>query len=165
MENHKPTFPTLPSRFAAHGRVLTITVGLPASGKSTFARNAGFDLAISLDDCREALWGDRKKQSGPGGIDALLSLQDEIITGAMKENKSIVVDNTSIVKEYRKPLIELAKKYGYLTQIVFFDVPVEECIRRNQQRNHPVPVEVINHLAAKMEKPATGEADLLISLS
>lgn len=62
-------------QFSTTGRVLTITVGLPASGKSTFAEKAGFDTAVSLDDCREILWGDKRIQHGPGGIDALLALR------------------------------------------------------------------------------------------
>jgi predicted kinase len=147
------------------GKVLTITVGLPASGKTTFARKAGFDLIVSLDDCRETLWGDRKLQHGPGGIDALLALQDAIITAAMKDNKSIIVDNTSILKEYRTPLIALAKKHGYRTQIIYFDIPVEACLKRNKQRDDAIPTDIIKDFADKMEAPAPDEADLVIRFS
>ncbi len=152
-------------RFITRGRVLTITVGLPASGKSTFAKTAGFDLAVSLDDCREMLWGSRQMQNGPGGINALLALQDALIIEAMKENKSVIVHNTSILKKHRAPLIELAKAHGYRTQIIYFDVPVEECIRRNQQRNDAVPPETVESFAARMEVPAVDEADLVVTAS
>jgi predicted kinase len=151
--------------FKTRGPVLTLTVGLPASGKTTFARTAGFGLAISLDDCRELLWGDRKKQYGPGGIDALLTLQQTIITGAMRENKSIIVDNTGILKEHRTPLIETAEKHGYATQIVYFDVPYEECIRRNEARDDAVPAEIMESFALKIEVPAVDEAGLVIRYS
>ncbi len=155
----------LPCEFALRGRVLTLTVGLPASGKTMFAENAGFDFAISLDDCRETLWGGRKIQDGPGGINALLALQDALILKAMKENKSIIVHNTSILKEHRAPLVELAKNKAYRTQIVYFDVPVEECIRRNRQRTDGVPRETLENFAAKLEVPAADEADMVFSVA
>jgi predicted kinase len=158
------TFMGMEDEFMHIGKVLTITVGLPASGKSTFAKTAGFDTTISLDDCRELLWGDRKLQHGPGGIDTLLALQDAIIAAAMKDNKSIIVDNTSILREYRTPLIALAEKHGYRTQIVYFDIPVETCLSRNEQRDDAVPADIIKDFAAKMEVPAQDEADLVISL-
>ena len=151
-----------PSGFTTRGRVLTITVGLPASGKTTFAGSAGFDVAVSLDDCRETLWGDRLAQGGPGGIDALLACEEAVITAAMKENKSIVVHNTSILKEHRKPLVELAKKHGYRTQIVYFDIPFEECIKRNKQRKDGVPEDVMADFRDKLEAPAPDEADLTV---
>ena len=154
--------PPSPSGFTTRGRVLTITVGLPASGKTTFAKSAGFDVAVSLDDCRETLWGNRKVQYGPGGMDALLACQDAVITAAMNESKSIVVHNTSILKEYRKPLVELAKKHGYRTQIVYFDIPFEECIRRNMQREDAVPENIMADFRDKLEAPAPDEADLTI---
>lgn len=154
----------LPLGFTTRGMVLTLTVGLPASGKTMFAENAGFDFTISLDDCREMLWGDRKIQDGPGGIDALLALQDALILEAMKENKSIIVHNTSTLKEHRAPLLELAKNKGYRTQIVYFDIPAEECIRRNQQRTEGVPREAVEKFAASMEVPSEDEADLVVTI-
>ncbi|MGM0402811.1 MAG: AAA family ATPase [Thermodesulfobacteriota bacterium] len=155
----------LPSGFSLCGRVLTLTVGLPASGKTTFAENAGVDFTISLDDCRETLWGDRAIQDGRGGINALLALQDALILEAMKENKSIIVHNTSILKKYRTPLLELARNKGYHTQIVYFDMPVEKCIRRNQQRRDAVPREAMEDFAAKLEVPAADEADRVVTAS
>ena len=122
-------------------------------------------MAVSLDDCRETLWGDRLAQGGPGGIDALLACQDAVITAAMKEYKSIVVHNTSFLKEHRKPLVDLGKMHGYRTQIVYFDIPFEECIKRNQQRKDGVPEDVMADFRAKLEIPAPDEADLTVHFS
>lgn len=152
-------------QFTTTGRVLTITVGLPASGKSTFAEKAGFDAALSLDDFREVLWGNKRIQHGPGGIDALLALQEAVIRAAMKEIKSIIVHNTSILKEHRTPLVELAKEHGYRTQIVYFDVPAAECIRRNQRRDDAVPPGAMEYFIANMEVPTADEADLVVRYS
>lgn len=147
------------------GRVLTLTVGLPASGKTTWALSAGFDRSISLDDCRQALWHDPTRQNGPGGVDALLLLQDEWIDQAMAENQSIVVHNTNLLKTHRRPLIQKAEQAGYRTQILFFDVSKEECLRRNRLRKRRVPDEVIEDFARKMEVPEENEADKVIRYS
>lgn len=152
-------------QFKTGGRVLTLTVGPPASGKSTFAREAGFDVAVCLDDFREALWGDRRVQDGPGGTEALLALQDATVTAAMLENKSIIVHNTSIFRKYRAPFIELAKKHGYLTQIVYFDTPADTCRLRNRLREDQVPEAVMDSFFANTEPPAQDEADLVVRFS
>lgn len=92
---------------------------------------AGFDVAISLDDCREALWSDRASQGGPGGISTLLQTPDELIKAASDRGLSMVVHNIHPLGSYRAPLIDLARQRGYRTQIVFFDVPVEISWLRN----------------------------------
>ncbi len=153
------------SYFRYNGRVLTLTAGLPASGKTTWALAAGFDHAVCLDDCRHALWGDPTLQNGPGGIPALLTLQTALIGAAMANGHSIVVHNTSYLKSNRQPLIEQARRAGYRVQIVYFDVAMEECLRRNRKRKNPVPDAVIEDFAARMEVPEADEADLVIRYS
>ena len=153
------------AQFKTNGRVLTLTVGPPASGKSTFARAAGFDVAVCLDDFRESLWGDRRIQDGPGGTEALLVLQDAVISAAMQESKSIIVHNTNIFRQYRMPIVELAKKHGYRTQIVYFDIPADACRQRNRLREDRVPEAVMDSFFANTEPPARDEADLVVRFS
>lgn len=150
-------------KFITRGSVLTITVGLPACGKTTFASSAGFDVAISLDDCRDILWGNKRIQNGAGGMEVLLAMQEKWIESAMKTGKSIIVHNTNILKKHREPLIRLAKKHEYRSQIVYFDVPLEECIKRNRQRREAVPETILESFATLMEVPTAEEADLVIN--
>ena len=119
--------------------ILLLTMGIPASGKSTWALNAGLEAAIALDDCRQELWSDHAIQDGSGGVAALLELQEKKIRQAMENGESIVVHNTHHLQEFRQPLIELAHKAGYLVKIVYFDIDPEECRRRNRNRPNPVP--------------------------
>jgi|APSaa5957512622_1039677.scaffolds.fasta_scaffold96211_2 predicted kinase len=144
--------------------LLTITVGLPASGKTTWALQMGFDVAISLDDCRQELWGDYTQQDGPGGIMALLELQEQKIRAAMAEQKSIVVHNTHHLREFRNPIIALAKDFGYHVQIVYFNVDPMECRRRNRARPNPVPETVMDEFILSLEIPTEDEADEIIVL-
>jgi len=147
------------SDIAPSRQTLVLTVGLPASGKTTWALESGFDVAISLDDCREELWGSRDIQDGPGGITALLECQDRKIKDAMASGKRVVVHNTNILREYRRPLIETAKAFGYNTVIMFFDVSLSECIQRDKNRPNPVSGPVIREFHQALEVPEPGEAD------
>ncbi|MGM0452294.1 MAG: AAA family ATPase [Thermodesulfobacteriota bacterium] len=167
MQMQKESTDTTPQPIEVSGRVLTLTVGLPASGKTYWALSAGFDRAISLDDCRRALWGSRAIQDGPGGIAALLAVEYEQIRSAMAQGKSIVVHNTHFLKAHRTPVIEMARQSGYRTQIVYFDVSLQQCLRRNQNRSEAaqVPEEVIKDFAEQMEPPEAGEADMVIAYS
>ena len=51
----------------------------------------------------------------------------------------------------------LADLYDAEIEAVFFDVPVEECIRRNRGRGRVVPEEVIRAMAQGMEVPQVSE--------
>ena len=73
--------------------------------------------------------------------------------------------NTNILEKHRRPLIDMAKRYGYRTQIVYFDVPLEACIKKNKERPDSVPVPVIENFNQLMEKPRPDEADLVIDYS
>lgn len=143
---------------------ITITVGLPASGKTTWALSFGFDCAISLDDCRQELWGDYTIQNGPGGIIALLKLQEQKIRSAISEQKSIVVHNTHHLREFRKPIIDLASELNYHTRIIYFNIDPNECRRRNKARQHPIPEIVMDEFIATLEIPTEDEAAELIVL-
>lgn len=151
--------------FRTSGKVLTLTVGIPSSGKTTWALGAGFDVAVSLDDCREALWGSSYIQNGLGGLPIVLVMQEQIIKHAIAEKRSIVVHDTHIERNHRLPLIQLARKYGYRVQIVYFDVPHGRCLERNRCRINPVPRDIINRGIKRLEVPDASEADLTIQYS
>lgn len=146
-------------------KVMTITVGLPASGKTVWARQAGFDRMVSLDDWREKLWGDRNIQNGPGGFDLILALHNMEIEEAIKKGESVVIHNTNILRKHRRPLVEMARSAGYRVRIVYFEVPVEVCRQRNRDRKNPVADEIIDDYAARLEVPDHTEADCIVRYS
>ena len=150
---------------SSNSACLVHTVDLPASGKSTWALKSGFDAAVSLDDCRQELWGDFTLQNGPGGISTLLVLQEKKIRRAMEQGQSIVVHNTHHLRKFRRPLTDLARQLGYSVQIVYFDVAPDECCRRNRKRRNPVPEKVMEEFIRTFEEPVDGEADRVVRFS
>ncbi|MFW6284678.1 MAG: AAA family ATPase [Desulfosalsimonas sp.] len=149
----------------AEEKILTITVGLPGCGKTWWARQAGFDRAVCLDDWREKLWGNRNIQDGPGGTDLLIALHNLEIREALKNGENVVVHNTNILKKHRRPLVEMAREAGYQVRIVYFEVPLEVCRQRNRDRSEPVPEAVLDDFARRMEPPEADEADCVIRYS
>ena len=146
-------------------KIMTITVGLPGSGKTLWAKQAGFDRTVCLDDWREKLWGDRRIQDGPGGTGLLVSLHNLEIREALKNGESVVVHNTNILKKHRRPLVEMGREAGYEVRIVYFEVPVAVCRQRNKDRPQPVPDEVIDDFARRIEPPDPEEADCVMRYS
>lgn len=67
------------------------------------------------------------------------------------------VDATNLTPHERQSWIKLAQDYGYEVQAVFFDVPVEVCLERNQRRERNVPDDVMRRMAAKLRPPTFDE--------
>jgi predicted kinase len=49
------------------------------------------------------------------------------------------------------------KNYGAGIEAVFFDVPIEECCRRNRERHRVVPDDVIAEMSRRMFPPSNEE--------
>lgn len=145
---------------------IILTKGLPASGKSTWAReyvkdNKGW-VRINNDDLSGMLFG-------PGFIkgvnDNLRTLRLELVNKLILMGKNIVIDNTNLCPDREIEIQDIVRHHnhsingGDLYEVVikdFTNVPVAECIRRNRLRSNSVPDKVIYemyhaYLAAKTE--------------
>jgi len=67
------------------------------------------------------------------------------------------VDATNLTPQERAGWIKLAKDFGYEAQAVYFDVPLEVCLERNQRRQRVVEEDVMRRMAAKLKAPAFDE--------
>src|SRR5438874_1329705 len=111
---------------------LVVLVGPSGSGKSTFARKHFRPTEVlSSDYFRGLVCDDEADQSA--SKDAFEALHF-VAARRMQNRRRTVIDATNVQPEARKPLIELARKYHYLTTAIVFDLSADLCHARNQQR-------------------------------
>ena len=131
---------------------LLMLTGLPASGKSTYAKElarSGY-VRTNKDELREMLNGGKWSR---GNEKEVIKLRDYIISEALYAGKSVVVDDTNFAPVHQERLKELAKKYGATFETKFFDTPLEECIKRDAKRPNGVGKDVIMKMYNEYLKP------------
>jgi predicted kinase len=133
---------------------LIITVGLPGSGKTTYLARLGVN-AISSDEIRRLIADNPYDQTMNARIFGVVRY---LIRQRIAASRPVTyVDATHLTLWERKPYVKLAHRYGCELNAIFFDVPVETCIARNQARDRVVPEEAIRKMAQQMIPPTTRE--------
>lgn len=133
-------------------RTAIITRGLPASGKSTYAKNLlkkeqGRWKRINRDDLRAMF--DESTYS-KDNEDFIRLAQDNLIVAALNDGYDVIIDNTHLVPNTLKKLHNLLSSVGDVKVIEkAFNVSITECIQRNAQREGRarVPDKVIHDMA------------------
>jgi protein phosphatase len=111
---------------------LVVLIGASGSGKSTFARKHFLATEIvSSDHCRAVVSDDENNQGATADAFALLHF---IVAKRLKAGRLTVVDATNVKPEDRRQLLQLAKEYHCLATAIVFDLPVQLCFDRNQER-------------------------------
>ena len=131
-----------------------ITTGLPASGKTTRARqllaeSKGRMRRVNLDDIRHMLdhTGGERVWSKAHEATAL-AVQDAAVRAAIAGGFDVVVDNTHLTPGIPKRIKAAASGQAVFVVHDFTDVPIEECIRRDAERGDAsVGEDVIRRLA------------------
>jgi predicted kinase len=133
---------------------LIVTVGLPGSGKSTYLSRLGVN-AISSDEIRRIIADDPRDQTMNARIFSVIRC---LIRQRLAAGRPVTyVDATHLTPWERKPYVILSRRYGCSLEALFFDVPVEICIARNQARDRVVPEEAIRKMARQMIAPSLEE--------
>lgn len=116
---------------------LILTRGLPASGKSTWARNLidsdSSYVRLNRDDFRQMLYG--KAVLDTTGEMAVTIAQHGAVDNALKNGMNVVVDDTNFFARSVNNLLKIAQKYDAEVEFKdFTDVSLDECIRRDALR-------------------------------
>jgi predicted kinase len=128
-----------------------ITKGLPGSGKSTWAKQWSQQFKrVSSDDLRAML--DNGKWTS-GNEKYMLRVRDMLILQAIEEGKDVCVDATNLHPKHEVHTRALVGDKAEVEIEDFTDVPLEECIKRDLQRPHPVGEKVIRDMYNKYLKP------------
>ena len=153
-----PSAPATPH--PAKGTVI-LAIGLPGSGKSSwFKRN--HITPLSSDMLRTLLFDDATEQRFQ---DLVFSNLRSMLKARLIARRPLnYVDATNLTPQERHSWIKLAKDFGYEVQAVYFDVPVEVCIERNQKRERKVEDDVMRRMSAKLKAPTFDEGFTKITL-
>ncbi|MFQ3652305.1 MAG: AAA family ATPase [Gemmataceae bacterium] len=132
---------------------LVLLIGPSGSGKTTFARrHFRPSEVVSSDACRAMVCDDESNQAASREAFELLH---QIVRQRLLWRRFTVVDATNLQAEARKPLIELARRYHYLTCAIVFDLGNEVCQLQNQQRpDRVVPSSVVSAHSQAMSRLA-----------
>lgn len=141
--------------------------GLPASGKSTWAREmlgkkkgaykiVNKDLLRTMLDAGE--WSPSKEK-------LIVKCRDSVINMAVKNGYSIIVDDTNLPPKHEENLRCIAEEHGVEFEVKdLTDVSITECLKRDAKRANPVGPEVIKRMytqfLAKSILPAKWDINL-----
>lgn len=143
-------------------------VGLPASGKSTWAidyvrRCPGYWL-VSTDDIRAELYGDAALQGEWRDIWRLLMqrLRDGYRAIAQGQATGLIYDATNVRRRHRREFVQAVRACGYTPVVaVWMDTPLATCLLRNQERSRQVPAEVIEKMHRQLTAAPPTQAEAL----
>lgn len=122
---------------------LYMTKGLPASGKTTWAKKQNAKR-VNKDDLRAMIdngqWSKENER-------LILEFRDYIIKSCLKEGYDVVVDDTNLAPKHEANFRQICKYYEADFEIKdFTDVPLHECLKRDEKRENPVGEKVIRQM-------------------
>jgi predicted kinase len=126
-----------------------LTVGIAASGKSSWARDNAADLdavIVCRDDIR-IMQG--LKHGDDEGLVTLIHRR--LITGALAAGKNVIVADTNIEARFRNSLIKLAHEHGHDVEVVHFPVSLDVAIMRDEGRVDRVGPDVIRKQHSRLQ--------------
>jgi predicted kinase len=130
-----------------------LLIGLPGSGKSTWAR--GKSGVLSSDALRELLADDPDNQKiHPRVFRVLRYLLKQRLE---LERPATFIDATNLTLRERRPYFRMCTAFDAQVDAVFFDVPSEVCMQRNRERSRLVPDDVILAMARRLVAPTRAE--------
>lgn len=133
-------------------QALVLTRGLPASGKSTYAKsvvelNPNW-VRLERDLLRDQLFNTRELI--PSHENVITQVQFAMAEAAIKAGQSVIVSDMNLRASYVRDWAKLAAKYNIdFEQINFGNVSVDECVARDKVRDNAVGEEVIRSIAKR----------------
>jgi predicted kinase len=139
---------------------LIILVGLPGSGKSSYAENLMRDNGIfdpevdmvvhSSDAIREELFGDASSQEDNARV---FDLMRKRTTEDLRAGKTVIYDATNVTRKGRRSAVACAHPTHDTVECHIVWADPQECVRRDGLRNRTVGPEVIDKMLRRWQSP------------
>ena len=143
---------------------LIMMVGIPGSGKSTYAKKmrADYEVYVSRDDIRFSM----VKEDEPyfsREREVFATFVDTIST-ALKNNKTVWADATHISTHARLKLLRNLDIEPDEIEIIYMNTPLEKCLAQNELRKDTrayVPEDVIYEMHENLTFPSHHEGKFI----
>ncbi|WP_158240404.1 AAA family ATPase [Mycobacterium hubeiense] len=148
-------------------QAVIILRGLPAAGKTTWAKawrdvDPRRRVIVNRDQIRLELFG-RYRLLDDQQEGAVTDLEVGLAERALRDGKSVVVDDTNLEPQHLAVWTSLADGHRVPYRIHTIETPLAECLRRNRRRaaagGRFVPEDVIENMSQIAEMP-TDEGEL-----
>ncbi|MHA1583787.1 MAG: AAA family ATPase [Promethearchaeota archaeon] len=143
-------------------KILIISIGLPASGKSFFVQklisNPTFQKryprvkVIDPDVIRSSLFGNI---FNPANEEIVMQEKREKIKNAFQSADCIIVDDMHYYVSMRHELYSLAQNMNAFYFPIYISTPLNECIKNNHKRGVIIPDSVIEKVSKKLNVPGS----------
>jgi predicted kinase len=137
-------------------------IGIPTSGKSTFSSVGLYKdyVRVSSDDILQEI-AKQKEASYDSifrkNIRFAQIAMIKVLKKAVKENKSIIWDQTNLTRKQREEKLKYIPPH-YKKTAIYFIVDLETALKRNKQRpGKTVPPEVLERMIKEYELPTMDE--------
>lgn len=132
---------------------LVMMVGLPASGKSTYAKQLAEKMpatVFSSDELREEMFGDVDNQKNN---QKLFQELHKRIKECLKSGNNAIYDATNISSKRRRGFLSELKNIDCIKKCVIMATSYEQCLENNRNRDRVVPEWVVKRMYMKWQTP------------
>ena len=124
--------------------MITVLMGAPAAGKSTWITNnkTGFEHIYDTEPVRANKELD---------VDAYMSFIRSKAIKAAESGKDIIADGTHTFKAHRQFWLILAHRLDLKTKLIAFDTALPVLLGANATRQHSTPIKIVYQHNARMK--------------